>query len=178
MWGDATIARKDTVTVGVYPTLNQLNTERKTMSTTTYGKNKSVPYSNERGTISGERRYLTDATDKGATWIENDGTCWSTVLTLRNHQQSWYFTETKTLMKDGVNVLLRANIRRNAYDEQSEIRYEFWNGSKWEAKHVIGIEGTPVEHISYTTPLYKLDTEAFRTTADIVWEFARAYGDL
>ena len=144
------------------------------MTTDTYGKNKSVPYSHTRGTVSDNSRYLTDATDKGATWTEGN----DTVLTLRNHQQSWYFTETKTRVKHGIPVQLRASIRRNAYDEQSEIRYEVWNGVKWEAKHVIGIEGTPVEHISYVTPLYKLDTEVFRQTADIVWDIARAYGDL
>lgn len=140
------------------------------MTTDTYGKNKSVPYTHTRGTVSDNSRYLTDATDKGVTYTEGN----DTVITLRNHQQSWYFTETKKVGE----LLMRANIRRNAYDEQSEIRYEVWNGAKWEAKHVIGIEGTPVEHISYVTPLYKLDTEVFRTTADIVWEIARAYGDL
>lgn len=148
------------------------------MTTNTYGKNKTVPYGHTRGSVSDNSRYLTDATDKGATWTEGK----DTVLTLRNHQQSWYFTETKmTMAKDGFlasKVLLRAFIRRNAYDEQSEIRYEVWNGMKWETKHSMGVEGTPVEHISYTTPLYKLDTEVFRTTADIVWDIARAYGDL
>lgn len=131
-------------------------------------------YSHKRGTISDNSRYLTDATDKGATWTEGD----DTVLTLRNHQQSWYFTETKTRVNRGIPTLLRASIRRNAWDEQSAISYDVWNGVNWETKHVIGIEGTPVEHVSYTTPLYKLDTEAFRQTADIVWDIARAYGDL
>lgn len=144
------------------------------MSTDTYGKNKSVPYSHTRGTVSDNSRYLTDATDKGVTRTEGN----DTVMTLRNHQQSWYFTETKTRVKHGIPVQLRASIRRNAYDEQSEIRYEVWNGAKWETKHILGIEGTPVEHISYVTPLYKLDTEVFRQTADIVWDIARAYGDL
>jgi len=144
------------------------------MTKDTYGKNKSVPYSHTRGTVSDNSRYLTDATDKGVTRTEGN----DTVMTLRNYQQSWYFTETKTRIKNGVPVQLRASIRRNAYDEQSEIRYEVWNGAKWEAKHILGIEGTPVEHISYVTPLYKLDTEVFRQTADIVWDIARAYGDL
>lgn len=140
------------------------------MTTDTYGKNKSVPYTHTRGTVSDNSRYLTDATDKGVTYTEGN----DTVITLRNHQQSWYFTETKKVGE----LLMRANIRRNAYDDQSEIRYEVWNGMKWEAKHIIGIEGTPVEYLSYVTLLYQLDTEVFRKTADIVWEIARAYGDL
>lgn len=148
------------------------------MKTDIYGKNKTVPYSHTRGTVSDDSRYLTDATDKGATWTEGG----NTVLTLRNHQQSWYFTETRTVWRDEEpfrhRTLLRASIRRNAYDEQSEIRYEVWNGMKWETKHIMGVEGTPVEHVSYTTPLYKLDTEVFRQTADIVWDIACAYGDM
>lgn len=144
------------------------------MTIDTYGKNKSVPYTHTRGSVSDDSRYLTDATDKGVTYTEGQ----NTVVTLRNHQQSWYFTETRKVVPARTAVLLRASIRRNAYDEQSEIRYEVWNGAKWETKHIMGIEGTPVEHVSYLTPLYKLDTEVFRQTADIVWDIARAYGDL
>ncbi len=145
------------------------------MITETYGKNKTVPYSHTRGTVSDNSRYLTDATDRGATWTEGN----DTVVTLRNHQQSWYFTETKTCVNRlRVPLQLRASIRRNAYDSQSEIRYEVWSGTKWETKHIMGIEGTPAESINYATPLYKLDTEVFRQTADIVWDIARAYGDL
>ena len=150
------------------------------MNTTTTGL---VPYTHKRGTVSDNARYLTDATDKGVTWVENAGTNRPQRLcTLRNHQQSWVFTETLSFpgnsrIRAGSPRLLRAFICRNAYDEQSAIRYEVWNGNTWEIKHVLGIEGTPVEDVSYVTPLHRLDTEVFRRTADIVWDIARIHGD-
>jgi len=149
------------------------------MTTDTHSKNKTVPYTHKRGDVSDNVRYLTDATDAGVAWVEGTRGRES-VFTLRNYQQSWYYTETKKILGGALesDVLLRASIRRNAYDNQSEIRYEYWTGSSWETKQTLGVEGTPVEHVSYTTPLYRLDTEAFRKTADIVWDIARAYGDL
>lgn len=138
---------------------------------------KTMPYTHKRGSVSDNTRYLNDVTDDGATWVEGKGNSTS-VITLRNSEQSWYFTETKAFLDvSGVKKTLRAEIRRNAYNQQSYVRYQVWS-NRWYTKHEIGIEGTPAEAISYVTPLYKLDTEVFRQTADIVWDIARAYGDL
>jgi len=129
----------------------------------------TVPYSHKRGSISDNVEYLTDATDRGVTWLEGFGEG-QRLITLRQAQDSWYFTE--------VRKHVRCSIRRNHYDHQSSISYEVWNGTKWELKHLMGIEGTPAEDIYGSAPLYKLDTELFRSTADIVWRIAESFGDL
>lgn len=138
---------------------------------------RTTEYTHKRGTVSDNTRYLNDATDQGVTWVESEENSTS-VITLRNHKQSWYFTETKAFINaNGEKKTLRAEICRNAYNHQSYVHYQVWS-DRWYTKHDIGIEGTPVEKISYVTPLCKLDTEVFRQTADIVWDIARAYGDL
>ena len=137
----------------------------------------TVPYSHKRGATHDDVTYLTDATDRGVTWVEGTGN-FRTLITLQNLEQSWFFTEVKTTYAYSDIKQVRASVRRNHYDKQSYVKYEVWHPSGWQLKHIMGIEGTPAESINYATPLYMLDTELFRRTADIVWDIAKSLGDL
>ena len=54
----------------------------------------TVPYSHKRGSVHDDVTYLTDATDRGVSWIEGVGENQS-LITLRNTENSWFFTEVK-----------------------------------------------------------------------------------
>jgi len=135
----------------------------------------TVPYSHKRGSVHDDVTYLTDATDRGVSWIEDStGDLGPSLITLRNAEHSWFFTEVKGKL---TGRQLRASIRRNHYDKQSYVKYEVWHASGWQEKHTMGIEGTPAELINCAALLCDLDTELFRRTADIVWDIAKILGD-
>ena len=133
----------------------------------------TVPYSHKRGSVHDDVTYLTDATDRGVSWVEGVGENQS-FITLRNTENSWFFTEVKGKL---TGRQLRASIRRNHYDKQSYVKYEMWHASGWQEKHIMGIEGTPAWSINPAALLCDLDTELFRRTADIVWDIAKILGD-
>lgn len=112
--------------------------------------------------------FLSDSTNDSTMYVEEN-----ILITLRRHQQSWFYTEIRKPLATDYQRTMRVVIRRNSYDEQSYASLYQLTQEGWVEIHSIGITGTPAHQISCWSDLKDVKVMLFRHTAEILWDVDR-----